>query len=110
MRRRCSWDALNQVGLLVREAGLERSKLEHAWEAAKQSGSAASLEDKLVREDEHARLGEQVGIHVAGLNDREHLAVDQIQHLLPGILGHGLEAKRRGRRRQRLLRGREPYL
>ena len=110
VRRSSGGNALDQVGLLVREASLKGSDFEHARQTAEERGGATSLEDQLVREDKHTRLGEQVGVDIAGLNDRQNLAVDQVQHLLPGILGDSLQAQRGGRRRQRLLGWAEPYL
>jgi hypothetical protein len=110
VRRSSGRNALDQVGLLVWEASLECSDFEHARQTAEEGSGAASLEDQLVRENKHARLGEQVGVDVAGLNDGQNLAVDQVKHLLPGILGNSLQAQRGGRRRKRLLRWAEPYL
>jgi hypothetical protein len=65
--------------------------LQHTSEAPEQGRGAASLEDELVGEDEHARLRQEVGIDVFGLDDRENLAVNQIKHVLPDLHGHLFE-------------------
>jgi hypothetical protein len=47
--------------------------------------SAAGLQDQLMGKDEHAGFGEKVGIDMLGFNDGKNLAIDQVEHLLPGF-------------------------
>ncbi len=41
------------------------------------------LRDELVGEDEHARLGEEVGVDVVRADHREDLAVHEVEHVDP---------------------------
>ena len=72
-------------------------------------GGTTSLEHNLVRENEHARLGEKISVHMLRLDDGEDLAVDQIKHLFPHISRDFLEPKGAGLARQVGGRRAEPY-
>lgn len=65
------------------ETGIHSGNAEQAAKAQQQSGRSASLQDDLVGEDEHAGLGEQIGVDVVRFDDGQDLAVDQVQHALP---------------------------
>jgi hypothetical protein len=92
-------DATSWLGHYMGETGIQSSNFQQARETIKQRGRAAGLEDNLMGEDEHAGFREKVGVHMFRFDDRQHLAVDQVQHLLPGIDGYGFEA----------VRGRSPW-
>jgi hypothetical protein len=80
----------------MRETSIEGCDFQETGQAVEQGGSSACLEDDLVGEDEHARLGKEVGIDMLGFDDRQDLAIDEIQHLLPGVSGDGLQSERTG--------------
>ncbi|RII21950.1 hypothetical protein CUC08_Gglean001120 [Alternaria sp. MG1] len=103
------WRNAGCLGGNVREASV-CSNLQHATEAPKQSSSSAGLEHHLVGEDEHARLGQEVCIDMLRLDDGENLAVDQIEHVLPGIRRHLLQSSWTGLSRQFSSGSAEPYL
>jgi hypothetical protein len=94
----------------VRKTGVQRSNLQQARKSVKQSCRATGLEDNLVGEHKHARFGKQIGIYMLGFDDGQHLAVDQIQHFLPGLSRYSLEAIGRSTSRKVSSRGTEPYL
>ena len=60
-------------------------------------------------EDEHARLGEKIGIDVGGFDNGQNLAVDQIKHGLPDLGGDGFEPVRLRTVVQFIWRWTKPY-
>ncbi|KAJ2962266.1 hypothetical protein NQ176_g10945 [Zarea fungicola] len=67
--------------------------MKKALKAEQEGGGAAGLENQLVGEDKHAGLGQEVGVDSIGLEDGEDLAVDHVEHGLPGLLVDSLEAE-----------------
>ena len=107
--RGSSCEASARGWFYVRETSIDGSNLQEASETPEEGSGTAGLQHDLVREDEHARLREKVGIDVLRLNDRQNLAVDKVQHLLPDLSRHLLETKRTGLTGQVGSRGAEPY-
>jgi hypothetical protein len=93
----------------VRKARVDSSDLEKTSETPEEGSGTTGLQHDLVGEDEHARLGEQVSIDVLRLNDGQDLAVDEVEHLLPDLSRHLLEAQWAGLTRQVGGRRAEPY-
>ena len=77
----------------MRESSVERRDFQQARKAPEQRGGTTSLENDLVGKDEHAGLGEKIGIHMFRLNDGQDFAVDEVQHVLPDFRGHGLKSE-----------------
>ena len=67
------------------------SDSQESVETEEQCRGTTSLQNELVREDEHARLGEQIGIHMLGVKNGQDFAVDHVQHINPGVGGNGLQ-------------------
>ena len=86
---RSSLDVVGRVGIVVGEAVLG-SNVKHALKTEKKSGGSTGLENDLVRKDKHARLGEEVSVHVVRLEDRQNLAVDHVKHGNPGVSWNSL--------------------
>lgn len=87
-----SCNLVDRVRIMVWESSIRCSNSQHAAKSQQKCCGAASLQNKLVWKDEHARLRKEIGIDVIGLHDREDLAIDQIQHILPCLCGHCLQA------------------
>lgn len=109
---RCGGNALilQCLDVVERESGIDSSDAKKTAQAQQQGGGAAGLEDKLVGEHKHARLGKEVGVNVIRVDDGQDLAVDHIQHALPDGGADRLQAILFDPRRKSLSTRRKPDL
>lgn len=110
VRSSCRGNTADQWRAGLGETSIKSSNFENARKSMQKGSGATGLEDQLVREDEHAGFGQEVGIDVIRLDNGENLAVDEVEHAFPGVRRHGLESIWNRRVDEVIGRRSEPHL